>query len=175
MPRGVRSAGGLESQVMLAELRIRDLGVIDDARLEVSSGLNVLTGETGAGKTMVVDALSLLLGELADPGAVRVGREAAVAAVAEVVRPIVEVHGQHEFQGLLRPGVQRDLLDRFAGPRVLEPRAAFAAGRVPPATTPPSASWPPARRRWLSTSTTSPPACASTPRRCWSTPAGSTR
>src|SRR6266511_1760377 len=128
MPRGVRSAGGLESQVMLAELRIRDLGVIDDARLEVSSGLNVLTGETGAGKTMVVDALSLLLGELADPGAVRVGREAAVAAVAAVVRPIGEVHGQHECQGLLRPGVQRDLLDRFAGPRVLDPRAAFAAG-----------------------------------------------
>jgi DNA repair protein RecN (Recombination protein N) len=180
MPRGATSAGGLESQVMLAELRIRDLGVIDDARLEVSSGLNVLTGETGAGKTMVVDALSLLLGERADPGAVRVGREAAlvegrlrpdpdgeaaaalaaagaaaedgevvvarqvlaggrsraqlqgrmatVAAVAEVVRPIVEVHGQHEFQGLLRPGVQRDLLDRFAGPPVLEPRAEFAAG-----------------------------------------------
>ncbi|HEV3013108.1 MAG TPA: AAA family ATPase, partial [Actinomycetota bacterium] len=53
---------------MLAELRIRDLGVIDDARLEVSAGLNVLTGETGAGKTMVVDALALLLGGRADPG-----------------------------------------------------------------------------------------------------------
>jgi len=63
---------------MLAELRIRDLGVIDDAHLEVSTGLNVLTGETGAGKTMVVDALSLLLGERADPGAVRVGRPEAL-------------------------------------------------------------------------------------------------
>ena len=165
---------------MLAELRIRDLGVIDDARLEVSAGLNVLTGETGAGKTMVVDALALLLGGRADPGAVRAGRPAAlvegrlrtgddlqvaaalasadvtdedgevvvarqvlvegrsraqlqgrmatVAAVAEVVRPLVEVHGQHEFQDLLRPGVQRDLLDRFAGDPVLAPRAAFAAG-----------------------------------------------
>jgi DNA repair protein RecN (Recombination protein N) len=165
---------------MLAELRIRDLGVIDDARLEVSAGLNVLTGETGAGKTMVVDALSLLLGGRADPGAVRAGRPAAlvegrlrtdaggeaaaalaaagvededgevlvarqvlaegrsraqlqgrmatVAAVADVVRPLVEVHGQHEFQHLLRPGVQRELLDRFAGPAVLEPRAGFAAG-----------------------------------------------
>jgi DNA repair protein RecN (Recombination protein N) len=172
--------GGLESQVMLAELRIRDLGVIDDAHLEVSAGLNVLTGETGAGKTMVVDALSLLLGGRADPGAVRAGRPAAlvegrlltdgdgevaaalatagltdedgevvvarqvlaegrsraqlqgrmatVAAVADVIRPLVEVHGQHEFQYLLRPGVQRDLLDRFAGGAALDPRAAFATG-----------------------------------------------
>jgi DNA repair protein RecN (Recombination protein N) len=165
---------------MLAELRIRDLGVIDDAHLEVSAGLNVLTGETGAGKTMVVDALALLLGGRADPGAVRAGRPAAlvegrlqagddpevkaalaaagvsdedgevvvarqvlvegrsraqlqgrmatVAAVADVVRPLVEVHGQHEFQDLLRPGTQRDLLDRYAGEAVLGPRAAFAAG-----------------------------------------------
>src|SRR5512132_1506851 len=165
---------------MLAELRIRDLGVIDDARLEVSAGLNVLTGETGAGKTMVVDALALLLGGRADPGAVRAGRPAAlvegrlrtgddrqvaaalasagvddedgevvvarqvlvegrsraqlqgrmatVAAVADVIRPLVEVHGQHEFQDLLRPGVQRDLLDRYAGEAVLVPRSAFAAG-----------------------------------------------
>jgi DNA repair protein RecN (Recombination protein N) len=165
---------------MLAELRIRDLGVIDDAHLEVSAGLNVLTGETGAGKTMVVDALALLLGGRADPGAVRAGRPAAlvegrlrtdddrqaaaalasagvddedgevvvarqvlvegrsraqlqgrmatVAAVADVIRPLVEVHGQHEFQDLLRPGVQRDLLDRYAGEAVLGPRSAFAAG-----------------------------------------------
>jgi DNA repair protein RecN (Recombination protein N) len=165
---------------MLAELRIRDLGVIDDARLEVSAGLNVLTGETGAGKTMVVDALALLLGGRADPGAVRAGRPAAlvegrlrtgddrqvaaalasagvddedgevvvarqvlvegrsraqlqgrmatVAAVADVVRPLVEVHGQHEFQDLLRPGVLRELLDRYAGEAVLGPRSAFAAG-----------------------------------------------
>src|SRR6266516_2656987 len=165
---------------MLGELRIRDLGVIDDARLEVSPGLNVLTGETGAGKTMVVDALTLLLGERADPGAVRAGRPAAlvegrratgddgqvaaalaaagvadeegevvvarqvlaegrsraqlqgrmatVAAIAEVVRPLVEVHGQHEFQRLLRPAVQRDLLDRFAGDKVLALRDEFGAG-----------------------------------------------
>src|SRR6266516_1436714 len=165
---------------MLGELRIRDLVVIDDARLEVSPGLNVLPGETGAGKTMVVDALTLLLGERADPGAVRAGRAAAlvegrldtdgdgqvaaalaaagaaeeegevvvarqvlaegrsraqlqgrmatVAAIAEVVRPLVEVHGQHEFQRLLRPAVQRDLLDRFAGDKVLALRDEFGAG-----------------------------------------------
>ncbi|HEV3494715.1 MAG TPA: DNA repair protein RecN, partial [Actinomycetes bacterium] len=56
------------------------------------------------------------------------GRMATVAAVADVVRPLVEVHGQHEFQDLLRPGVQRDLLDRFAGDAVLGLRATFAAG-----------------------------------------------
>jgi DNA repair protein RecN (Recombination protein N) len=165
---------------MLGELHIRDLGVIDDARLEVSPGLNVLTGETGAGKTMVVDALTLLLGERADPGAVRAGRSGAlvegrlavhgdgqvaaalaaagaeeeegevvvarqvlaegrsraqlqgrmatVAAIAEVMRPLVEVHGQHEFQRLLRPVVQRDLLDRFAGDKVLALRDEFGNG-----------------------------------------------
>jgi DNA repair protein RecN (Recombination protein N) len=165
---------------MLGELHIRDLGVIDEARLQVAPGLNVLTGETGAGKTMVVDALALLLGERADPGAVRSGRPwalvegrlavddegqataalaaagiedeegevvvarqvlvegrsraqlqgrmATVAAIAEVVRPLVEVHGQHEFQRLLRPAVQRELLDRFAGDKVLALRAEFGAG-----------------------------------------------
>lgn len=58
---------------MLTTLRIRDLGVIDDAVLELSPGLNVLSGETGAGKTMVVTALGLLLGARADAGAVRAG------------------------------------------------------------------------------------------------------
>src|ERR671930_597585 len=127
---------------MLGELRIRDLGVIDDARLEVSPGLNVLTGETGAGKTMVVDALAAA-GVADEEGEVVVarqvlaegrsraqlqGRMATVAAIAEVVRPLVEVHGQHEFQRLLRPAVQRELLDRFAGDKVLALRAEFATG-----------------------------------------------
>ena len=58
---------------MLEELRISSLGVIDDATLEFGPGLNVLTGETGAGKTMVVTALGLLLGARADPAAVRQG------------------------------------------------------------------------------------------------------
>ena len=56
------------------------------------------------------------------------GRMATVAAVADVVRPLVEVHGQHEFQDLLRPGVQRDLLDRSPARAVLGLRATFAAG-----------------------------------------------
>ena len=54
-------------------MRIRGVGVIDDAVLELSPGLNVLTGETGAGKTMVVSGLGLLLGERADSGLVRTG------------------------------------------------------------------------------------------------------
>ncbi|MFC5381781.1 DNA repair protein RecN [Aquipuribacter nitratireducens] len=62
---------------MIEELRIRDLGVIADATLPLHPGLNVLTGETGAGKTMVVTALGLLLGARAEPALVRAGARAA--------------------------------------------------------------------------------------------------
>ncbi len=62
---------------MLQELRISGLGVIDDALLELHPGLNVLTGETGAGKTMVVSGLGLLLGARADTSLVRAGADAA--------------------------------------------------------------------------------------------------
>lgn len=58
---------------MLEEIRIRSLGVIESSTLELGPGLTVITGETGAGKTMVVTALGLLLGGRADPGAVRTG------------------------------------------------------------------------------------------------------
>ncbi len=63
---------------MIDELRIRALGVIEDALLELGPGLTVVTGETGAGKTMVVTALGLLLGGRADPAAVRAGNDHAV-------------------------------------------------------------------------------------------------
>ena len=58
---------------MLTELRVRDLATIADVTLHLGTGLNVLTGETGAGKSMLVDALALLLGERADSGSVRPG------------------------------------------------------------------------------------------------------
>jgi len=58
---------------MLTELRVRDLATIADVTLQLGPGLNVLTGETGAGKSMLVDALSLLLGERAAGGSVRPG------------------------------------------------------------------------------------------------------
>ncbi|HET7476846.1 MAG TPA: DNA repair protein RecN [Dermatophilaceae bacterium] len=63
---------------MLRQIRIRGLGVIQDATLDLAPGLNVLTGETGAGKTMVVSGLGLLLGARADAGLVRDGARAAV-------------------------------------------------------------------------------------------------
>ena len=59
-------------------MRIRGLGVIDDAVLELSTGLTVVTGETGAGKTMVVQGLALLFGGRADAGRIRPGAERAV-------------------------------------------------------------------------------------------------
>ena len=63
---------------MLTELLIRGVGVIDDVALDLAPGLNVLTGETGAGKTMVVSALELLLGGRADADRVRAGAPAAI-------------------------------------------------------------------------------------------------
>ncbi len=70
---------------MLHEIHLRGLGVIDDALLELSAGLNVVTGETGAGKTMVVQGLSLLLGGRADAGLVRAGNaHAFVEGVVQV-------------------------------------------------------------------------------------------
>lgn len=62
---------------MIEEIRITSLGVIDESVLELGPGLNVVTGETGAGKTMLVTALGLLLGARADAGAVRTGAKAA--------------------------------------------------------------------------------------------------
>jgi DNA repair protein RecN (Recombination protein N) len=63
---------------MLTELRVRDLATIADVTLQLGAGLNVLTGETGAGKSMLVDALSLLLGERAASGSVRPGAGKAI-------------------------------------------------------------------------------------------------
>ncbi|MGA4881853.1 DNA repair protein RecN [Streptomyces lydicamycinicus] len=59
-------------------MRIRSLGVIDDAVVELSPGFTAVTGETGAGKTMVVTSLGLLLGGRADPALVRIGAKSAV-------------------------------------------------------------------------------------------------
>jgi DNA repair protein RecN (Recombination protein N) len=64
--------------VVLEEMRIRSLGVIDDAVVELSPGFTAVTGETGAGKTMVVTSLGLLLGGRADPALVRIGAKNAV-------------------------------------------------------------------------------------------------
>ena len=73
---------------MLTELRVRDLATIADVTLHLGAGLNVLTGETGAGKSMLVDALALLLGERAASGDVRPGGgKAVVEGAFEGIEP----------------------------------------------------------------------------------------
>ncbi len=178
---------------MIEELHIRSLGVIDDATLTLGPGLTVVTGETGAGKTMIVTALELLLGgrastdlvrsgsseavieavirvperqssssrvsagaerledadgdgdgddlwALAEDGVLIVSREipatgrsrarvggrlVPVTVLASLLRPHVEVHGQHEHIRLEQPAVQRRLLDAFAGPEHAAHLAAY--------------------------------------------------
>src|SRR5512136_2343729 len=60
---------------MLAELRIRDLAIIDQLNLSFGPGFNVLTGETGAGKSIIIDAVGLLLGDRASQEIVRAGAD----------------------------------------------------------------------------------------------------
>ena len=70
---------------MLVELRLENYAVIDSLVVEFAPGLNLLTGETGAGKSILIDALSLLLGEKASSDVIRSGTEKAViSAVFEV-------------------------------------------------------------------------------------------
>jgi DNA repair protein RecN (Recombination protein N) len=146
---------------MLAELHVQDLGVIEDAKLDLGPGMTALTGETGAGKTLIVEALELLLGARADsvlvrPGARRAfvegrfvvgddetivarevpadgrsrawvdGRMAPAGTVAELGSALVDLHGQHAHQSLLRPDSQRAALDSFAGIDLSELEAARA-------------------------------------------------
>src|SRR5205809_3374403 len=153
---------------VLTELRVRDLAVIADVTLPFQHGLNVLSGETGTGKSMVVDALALLLGERASADVVRPGAEktvvegafeflaavhrhllppfaalgveleegrlvlkrevlregksrawvngspVTVGVLSEIGALLVDLHGQHETQSLLRPDAQRDMLDAYA-------------------------------------------------------------
>src|SRR5439155_26267530 len=82
-----RSSSGATSPTasaieVLTELRARDLAVIADVTLPLAPGLNVLTGETGARKSMLVDALALLLGERASGEIVRPAAQKAVIEVA---------------------------------------------------------------------------------------------
>lgn len=134
----------------LLELTVANLALIDRLRVELAPGLNVITGETGAGKSLLIDALGLVAGARADTGLVRHGadglrvealfdrlpepliavREVAAAGrstarlddeavtagrLAEIVGPLVEIHGQHEQQRLLDERWQRDVLDAFGG------------------------------------------------------------
>ncbi|HVL59625.1 MAG TPA: AAA family ATPase, partial [Burkholderiaceae bacterium] len=150
---------------MLACLRLRDFVIVDRVELELGSGFTVLTGETGAGKSILLDALGLALGDRADAAVVRDGAEradicaefriddalerwlgeralggdpgqlqlrrvieadgrsrafingnpATAALLREAGAALLEIHGQHASQSLLRTEGQRALLDRIAG------------------------------------------------------------
>jgi len=83
---------------MLLELRVENYAVIDNVAVEFASGLNLLTGETGAGKSILIDALALLLGDKASSDAVRHGTErATVSAVFDPdsaeISAILEANG----------------------------------------------------------------------------------
>src|SRR5215470_13427543 len=82
---------------MLEEVRITGLGVIEDAILEFSSGFTVVTGETGAGKTMVVTGLGLMFGGRADPATVE-GR-LQVEPDGHVARQVFEAGGELDDDG----------------------------------------------------------------------------
>jgi DNA repair protein RecN (Recombination protein N) len=91
---------------VITELRVRDLATIADVTLHLGPGLNVLTGETGAGKSMLVDALALLLGERAASGSVRPGAaktivEGAFEGVDKAARQRIEALGLDLDEGRL--------------------------------------------------------------------------
>ena len=90
---------------MLLELRLENYAVIDHLAVEFSAGLNLLTGETGAGKSILIDALGLLIGEKASPDVVRHGADRAViSAVFEV-----EVGSEKTVAGILEDnGIDAD-------------------------------------------------------------------
>ncbi len=156
---------------MLRSLAIRDFVIVDTVELELEKGFTVLTGETGAGKSILVDAIELLVGGRADSGVVREtaeraelaaefdidpagalagyldanelggdpgvllirrvidrtgrsrafvnGRGATLAQLREVGEYLVDIHGQHAHQSLLRSAAQRALLDGHAGVEAL--------------------------------------------------------
>ncbi len=149
---------------MLRELHVRDLALIDEAWLEFEPGLNVISGETGAGKTALVVALKLLLGGRSDSGMVRAGTTEAlvegvfehqgreilvkrrvgvdgrsrcvldgemssVSALATGLAPLVDLHGQHDHQSLLRPANHVSYLDGFIGEIAKAARDAYTAAR----------------------------------------------
>jgi DNA repair protein RecN (Recombination protein N) len=91
---------------MLAELRIRNFAIIEEAALEFCPGLNILSGETGAGKTIILSALGLLLGGRASPEVIRTDAKEAV------VEALFELEGELALEGLARAPEQRELVIR---------------------------------------------------------------
>ena len=150
---------------MLRQLQIRDFAIIESVELDFAPGMTVLTGETGAGKSMLVDALEILAGGRGGADIIRAGAERAdISAIVQIgeqggalrrlleehsisedseltIRRVIgndgrsrawlngqtvplqvlrdacelliDIHGQHEFQSLVRPTTQRQLVDSF--------------------------------------------------------------
>ncbi|HWQ37367.1 MAG TPA: DNA repair protein RecN [Burkholderiales bacterium] len=162
---------------MLRSLTIRDFVIVERLDLEFGRGFTVLTGETGAGKSILIEALAAVLGERAESGLVREGcekaevaaeftiernaalrgyleendlaqdglcllrrvidsggrsrayvngRPATVQQLKDIGEYLVDIHGQHAHQSLLRPVQQRELLDRYAGATALAVEVADA-------------------------------------------------
>ncbi len=112
---------------MLTSLRVRDLAVLEDVEVAFGEGLTVLTGETGAGKSLVVDALLLLAGGRADPALVRAGAERLVVEAvfdcddAEVRAALVEAGLAEDGKGSSRSSCAAR-----SPRRERRPRAAFS-------------------------------------------------
>src|SRR5580658_1538177 len=94
----------LSGHTVLIELRLENYAVIDNAAVEFASGLNLLTGETGAGKSILIDALALLLGDKASSDVIRTGADRAVVSAVfeyegsaeQAVEKILETNGLDE-------------------------------------------------------------------------------
>lgn len=165
---------------MLTQIRISQFTVVDSLDLEFSDALTVLTGETGAGKSIIIDALGLCLGDRADPSAIRPGSDRAEISAAFAISGLprvkqwleerdldagdeclfrrvitregrsrayingqtttlqdcsavgellIDIHGQHAHQSLLRRGEQRVLLDAFGSATEVARTAADLAER----------------------------------------------
>ncbi|MCI0526909.1 MAG: AAA family ATPase, partial [Nitrospira sp.] len=97
---------------MLCELRIENFAIIDRLELSFSAGLNILTGETGAGKSIIVDALELLLGARADLDQIRAGSDQAVVEAAISLPEKWILNKTLQAQDLLNPDEEALILRR---------------------------------------------------------------
>jgi DNA repair protein RecN (Recombination protein N) len=142
---------------LLKELKVRDLALVAESTVRFGPGLNLLTGETGSGKSLIIDALSLALGarsggdqvrhgaerasveatfdsvvlsrEIGKRSSARIdGRAASPTQLRELGEKLVAIHGQHAHHALLDTETQTDLLDAYGG--ALEGRAAVAAAHA---------------------------------------------
>ncbi len=103
---------------MLCFLRMRGLALLDDVSLELTSGLNVLTGETGAGKSIIVDALALLRGARARLDIIRAGEEQTVVDAQFDLSPILSATVNEELATHGIATTQQELILQRSVPRV---------------------------------------------------------